>query len=325
MALVPVRLDNQGASGQTFLYAGQQLAGEYDSSGNLLARHIPGPGLDMPVASLFAGGLRYQQLADERGSVIGLTNASGGLAGVNRYDEYGVASAGDRFQYTGQAYLAPGLYHYRARAYAPQLGRFLQTDPIGYQAGPNIYAYVGGDPINLTDPSGLVPGGGDCVPDPDFPTETCLPGVDVTGQSCSNSFFGYCVSYPTGPGLWDPRTFDVQLGRPGSGQERRRTPQEECQANIPEGDTRFYCDEDGRMQMSDWYAEQTCANYHAMMESVRELRWWSYGAASGSTGYSIFRPNSWATAPRALNVVTWAQATTLLLLSASPPPPGCQR
>ncbi len=47
------------------------------------------------------------------------------------------------------------LYHYRARAYAPQIGRFLQTDPMGYQAGVNLYAYVGGDPVNWNDPLGL--------------------------------------------------------------------------------------------------------------------------------------------------------------------------
>ncbi len=161
------RLYSTSSSGVRFQYAGQQLVGEYNSSGALLVRHIPGSGLDMPVASVFAPGVPYQQLADERGSVVGLTDAWGGLAGVNVYDEYGVATASDRFQYTGQAVLAPGLYHYRARAYAPQLGRFLQTDPIGYAAGANMYAYVGGDPVNRVDPSGLEWGkpitSGECI------------------------------------------------------------------------------------------------------------------------------------------------------------------
>lgn len=149
------RLYTSSAAGVRYLYAGQQLVGEYNGSGVLLSRHIPGFELDQTVASITSG-TRYQQIADERQSVIGVSNASGGMAGINRYDEYGVPAPGnaDLFQYTGQIRLAPGLYHYRARAYAPQLGRFMQADPIGYAAGANVYGYVSGDPINYVDPAG---------------------------------------------------------------------------------------------------------------------------------------------------------------------------
>jgi RHS repeat-associated protein len=61
-----------------------------------------------------------------------------------------------RFQYTGQAWYGEvGLYNFKARWYSPSLGRFMQTDPIGYGDGLNWHNYVGSDPINAVDPSGL--------------------------------------------------------------------------------------------------------------------------------------------------------------------------
>jgi RHS repeat-associated protein len=66
------------------------------------------------------------------------------------------SSIGLRFLYTGRPWSPVGeVYHYRARWYAPECGRFISRDPIGYAAGPTQYGYVGGNPVMRVDPTGL--------------------------------------------------------------------------------------------------------------------------------------------------------------------------
>lgn len=103
---------------------------------------------------------RYYYHFDGSGSVVALSNSSGSIAEQYSYDCFGTPNAastlGNRFMFTGREYDSEtGLYFFRARFYKPSIGRFLQTDPVGYGDGMNLYGYCGNNPIIWGDPFGL--------------------------------------------------------------------------------------------------------------------------------------------------------------------------
>ena len=148
------------AGSTELLYDGGALVAEYDSAGNVLRRFVHGPATDEPIVWYEGAGTTDRRWlhADERGSAVAISDGSGTGTVQTAYSAYGETdmSVGPPLQYTGQLALPQlNLYYYKARFYAPKLGRFLQPDPIGYAAGVNLYGYSAADPVNRSDPSGL--------------------------------------------------------------------------------------------------------------------------------------------------------------------------
>jgi RHS repeat-associated protein len=111
-------------------------------------------------------------LTNHLGSVLALTDAAGVITKNYKYEPYGkVTTTGETsanpYQYTGRendiaatGTNPTGLYFYRARYYDAAMQRFISEDPIGFADGYHVYRYVADNPIYLSDPSGLMGGGG---------------------------------------------------------------------------------------------------------------------------------------------------------------------
>ena len=130
------------------------------------ARGRRGPA-QTPLTMRTATGL-YRIITDDLGSVrLVIDPVTNTILQRLSYDEFGrvVEDTNPGFQpfgYAGGLYDADtGFVHFGARDYDPQVGRWTTKDPILLAGGFNLYVYVGNDPINATDVSGLLKG----VPD----------------------------------------------------------------------------------------------------------------------------------------------------------------
>jgi RHS repeat-associated protein len=178
---------NSTTTTTNYLYDGSNAIADIDQNGNVLARYAETQNIDEPLAELRSGTTSYYE-ADGLGSVTSLTNGAGAIANTYTYDSFGnlTASTGsitNRFQYTAREFDSEsGLYYYRARYYDPQVGRFVNEDPIRFDAGDeNFYRYVGNDSVNDSDPSGLA---GRKHPSP-TPNPKPPAGAGCQGQDCA--------------------------------------------------------------------------------------------------------------------------------------------
>jgi RHS repeat-associated protein len=143
-ALGPVaKLNNAGSIEATFVYATRVNVPDY-----------------MVVRST---GWAFRLVTDHLGSVrLVVDVVDGAVAQRMDYDEFGrvIVDTNPGFQpfgFAGGMYDADtGLVRFGARDYDAVTGRWTAKDPLIFGGGDtNLYAYVGNDPVNRIDPSGL--------------------------------------------------------------------------------------------------------------------------------------------------------------------------
>jgi RHS repeat-associated protein len=147
---------------QGFLYDGAlRVVAELDRNNAVISRFVYATHANVPEY-LMKYGVTYRIITDQLGSPRLVVNTtSGEIAQVMDYDPFGNVTADSNpgfqpFGFAGGLYdRDTKLFHFGARDYDPETGRWTVKDPVGFKAGVNLYQYVDADPVNLTDPSGL--------------------------------------------------------------------------------------------------------------------------------------------------------------------------
>lgn len=150
----------------TYFYIGDQMVEEFNGK-SLVASYVYGKNIDEALQTKRGNNVYYYH-TNQLGSAMMLSDKNGTIAERIAYDAYGKpsfsnangdkilkSSIGNNILFTGREYdVETDTYYFRARTQHPQIGQFMQKDPLMYIDGMNDYTYTKNSTISYIDPNG---------------------------------------------------------------------------------------------------------------------------------------------------------------------------
>ena len=193
-----------------YYYIGDQMVEEY-TDGQLAVSYLYGNDIDEAL-QMKRGPSVYYYHTNHLGSTMALSDAAGAIVERVDYDAYGQptffdadgnvisqSSIGNTILFTAREYnIESETYFYRARSMHPNVGRFMQKDPLGYIDGMNIFVYVSNLPVLYRDKYGTTEKSNPNIVDINrLVNNSLLIDLDK-GVGCDYSSFGKTIVRPKG-------------------------------------------------------------------------------------------------------------------------------
>lgn len=158
-----LRVQRVDAAGTTnYLLDGRRVLAELDAMNAAVTRFLSNPQRSDDIITFERGGATYYPLTDALGSIYAVADASGAVVRRYDFDVYGVRTdlggTGPTLSrgFTGREHDADDIRYHRDRYARGTLGRWMSPDPAKMIDGPNVFSFVGANPVRNRDPSGRV-------------------------------------------------------------------------------------------------------------------------------------------------------------------------